>query len=236
METLQAAAQEQYDFVEFDVQRSKDNVFFLYHDNTVLIGDIEHYVSDVTFVELQDLVGELVTLEEAIRILHGKTKAHVDFKFVSPPAYYESYEMTYEVIATRMIVEIMGSENCIITTMNDESVLAVRQWSEHECPELLVGLSLGKDIHNMSAKEALDTRVSELFPTRRLRDCKANLVVANKELARYTLADYAQEHELPLLVWTVDSDEELNAWLHDERAWLVTTNFPRKAVTIRKGT
>ena len=36
-----------------------------------------------------------------------------------------------------------------------------------------------------------------------------------------------------LLVWTVDNPRELRRWLVDDRAWLVTTNHPARAVALR---
>lgn len=223
--TLESAAAQGFDFVEFDVQRCKDGVFVLFHDDVVVIDGRVNRVDSLTFGELVGVVGEIVTLDEAVSILQGRTKAHVDFKFVSPDALYATPERTYEVDATRLVVDVMGVENCIITTMEDESVRAVRAWSRVEYPELLVGLSLGRSLLTYPWYKKVSIWLSEVFAERRLKACDANLIVSKKSLARLRLANLAERMGVPLLVWTLDSDEELQYWLHDDRAWLVTTDF-----------
>jgi len=85
----------------------------------------------------------------------------------------------------------------------------------------------------MSLAEKAKTRLREIFPARRFKSCHANLVVTNKSLARLTLARFAHKRKLPLLVWTVDKDQELGFWLNNSDAWLVTTSFPKRALEIR---
>lgn len=232
--TLIGSAEAAYEFVEFDVQRCKDGTFVLHHDNYVLINGQQRPIGAVDYAELTAAQGEIVTLNEALDILRGKSKAHVDLKFTSPPELYDDPASTYEVEATRLVIEKMGVANCIITTLEDPSVLTVRRWAEHRYPALLVGLSLGRSAEELSPTAALSLRLREIFAERRLRTCRANLIVANKQLAKIRLARLAQKMGLPLLVWTVDEEEELRAWLSDRRAWLVTTNFPRRALAIRE--
>ena len=106
-----------------------------------------------------------------------------------------------------------------------------------ECPQLLVGLSLGRSTSSLGPVRRLQIRVSELFPHRRLRACDANLVVANWILARLTVARYARRHDVPLLVWTVDGANELRRWIEGrDRAWLVTSNHPLLAAAVRERT
>ena len=60
-------------------------------------------------------------------------------------------------------------------------------------------------------------------------------MVAHHTLARLGVAAYARRRELPLLVWTVDSQESLRYWMRPGRAWLVTTNQPGLALRVRDG-
>lgn len=231
--TLRRAAEGSYDFVEMDVQRCKDGTYILRHDDHITIEGENSPIGSLNFSELQSLEHDIVTLREALEVLEGKSKAHVDLKFTSPDELYEDPASTYEVEAAKIAVEIMGVDQCIITTLEDQSVLAVRRWSQEHHPSLLVGLSLGRSSDGLGRIATARLRLSEIFAARRLKACQANLIVAHKQLAKLTLARLAQKLDVPLLVWTVDDDDELRAWLSDNRAWLVTSNFPRRAVDIR---
>ena len=98
-----------------------------------------------------------------------------------------------------------------------------------------MGLSLGTSVRRLSLLRRIDVRRSELFPTVRIRDSRANLVVAHHALARLGVAAFARRRGLPLLVWTVDTPRGLRHWLRPGRAWLVTTNQPALAMRVREG-
>jgi len=116
----------------------------------------------------------------------------------------------------------------------DESVRAIRAWSRKNCPDLLVGLSLGRDGAGLGNRELLATRLGEFFPARRIEACDANLVACHKTIAKLRGAAWAARRNLPLLVWTVDDPDDLRTWLLDGRAWMITTNYPREAAELRR--
>jgi glycerophosphoryl diester phosphodiesterase len=170
--------------------------------------------------------------EAVLRAFDGRARAHIDLKFVSPTEAYEE-GVAWEVEAARLAVELLGQERMIVTTGHELAVRAVRDWSDAEGLELRVGLSLGRSIRKLSLLRRLEVLRADLFPHVRVRESRANLVVAHHVLARLGVAAYARRRGLPLLVWTVDSPRALRYWLRPGRAWLVTTNHPRLALEIR---
>lgn len=232
-EALERATSLRSEFVEFDVQRCADGVFVLFHDDHVQIGDSLVALHTLTFAELSARTGQFVRYEDALEILAGRRRAHIDFKFVSPRDRYADPVSTHEVEATQIAIDRMGADQIIVTSLEDASVRAIRAWARARHPALLVGLSLGRDMTGRRMPEVVSTRASELFPTDRILACDANLVVANKALARATLARFAHRRGLPLLIWTVDDPIELRRWLRDRRTWMVTTNHPRLAAELR---
>ena len=233
-EALERAATLASEFVEFDVQRCVDGVFVLYHDDHVQVAGDLVPLSGLTFAELSAATQQLVRYEDALAILAGRRRAHIDFKFFSPRELYAVPERTFEVAATQIAIDVMGAGAIIVTSLEDASVRAIRAWSRSRHPALLVGLSLGRDLTGRRVPEVVSTRASELFPTERIIACDANLVVANKSLARATLARFAHRRDLPLLIWTVDEPDELRRWLMDRRTWMVTTNYPLLAAELRE--
>jgi glycerophosphoryl diester phosphodiesterase len=222
------------EYVEVDVQRCRGGVHVLYHDDVVLDGDQQVPISSLTFDEFVVLADTYLLLDEALDVLRGRKKVHLDLKFLSDPDDGGAEGFGHEVALVEHVLSIMGAENVIVTTLEDESVRAVRAWARKRHPELLVGLSLGRDGAGLGNRELLTTRLGEVFPARRIAACDANLVACHKTIAKLRGAAWAARRNLPLLVWTVDEPGDLLFWLQDPRAWLITTNFPRRAVELRR--
>jgi glycerophosphoryl diester phosphodiesterase len=234
LEAMVEAAALDCEYVEFDVQRCRGGVHVLYHDDFVLDGRRRIPIRTLTFEEFAEYADTYLRLDQALEIFRDRKKVHLDLKFLSDPEDGGTEGDGHEVALVAHVIDVMGAENLIVTTLEDPSVRAVRAWSRSRYPGLLVGLSLGRDVSGLGPWGAVRTRMSEAFPGRRLRRCDANLVVCEKTLARFWIAAWAHRHGMPLLVWTVDSARELRRWLRDPRVWLVTTNYPRRALAIRR--
>lgn len=232
-EALEAAVALGPDYVELDVQECADGALVIFHDDRVRVGRRRRAVDRMTRRELEAVVGPLLGLGEALDVLAGRTKAHIDLKCVAPPGPHLRPERTPEMRAVREVLRRFDPRDAIITTTHDRSVRIVRSFSRLHAPELLVGLSLGAHVGDLRLLGTRWAKPLEAVAVGRLVGCDANLVVCHRRLARAGIADIAHRLGLPLLVWTVDDPGELERWLGDERAWLVTTNRPEAALAAR---
>ncbi|MGA9344893.1 MAG: glycerophosphodiester phosphodiesterase family protein [Nocardioidaceae bacterium] len=224
------------DFVEFDVRRTADGVFVVRHDREIVVGGEQRRIDTVTLDELHADGQDVLTYTDALAALRGRASAHIDLKLSAPARTYDGPdEQTWEVQATALAVAALGAEHIVVTTGKDRAVAALVRWSATACPQLLVGLSLGGSRSGWSLRRQVAGRWSELFPARRVAATGANVLAANRWLARFGVARWAHRHELRLLVWTVDDKRGLRRWLRDPRCWLVTTNNVRAAVRLRDG-
>lgn len=230
---LRDAARLDCEFVEIDVRRCADGVYVVHHDGTVRDGGRRVPVASLTFAEFARLVDPHLVLDDALEALRGRTSVHLDLKNVSDPEDGPASLVRSEVALVQHVIGLMGAGNVVVTGLRDASVAAVRAWSRHAHPELLVGLSLSRDVGVRGLVKLVTGRLDEVVPARRLRTSDANLAVCERTQARLWGARWARRRGLPLLVWTVDDPGELRAWLRDERAWMVTTNFPERAVRMR---
>ncbi|MDF1602397.1 glycerophosphodiester phosphodiesterase [Nocardioides sp. YIM 152315] len=205
-DAIEAALRLGVDYVEFDLQRCADGTLVVHHD------------------PVDAPPRGALTFDDALDLLTGRSRAHLDVKFVGDGV----------VDAVAHAVARLGTDRLIVTTLDDRSVAAVRDWSDRHAPALLVGLSLGRGVTGSPVLRQIGIRVSELWPGRRYGRSRANLVVAHHWLARLTVARFARRHRLPLLVWTVDTAPSLRHWTRTGRAWLVTTNHPDLALRLRR--
>jgi glycerophosphoryl diester phosphodiesterase len=214
------------DFVEFDVQRCRDGALVLHHDPTFRRGEEEVAFAETDSQRLHELLPDLLTYDEALHLLAGRCRAHIDVK--------ASATGTETVLAmTARAVEVLGADGFVMTTGSDRAVRAIRDWGDDHGLDLLAGLSLGRNTRGFSLREQVRIRRSELMPGRRVRHSRASVVVAHHSLALLGVARFSRRHRLPLLVWTVDTAGSLRHWLRPGRAWLVTTNHPELAILVR---
>ncbi len=209
------------DFVEFDIRLTSDRRAVLAHEDAHR-GESEPSISARTHDELSG--DGLVDLDTILELIVGKVRAHVDLKVRGD-----------EVKLVSHIVEVMGVDQVIITTGEDASVRELRRWSREHAPSLLIGLSSSPWSHDGRFIAKLRARIASCFPRLRVRFSGANLVVAHRTVAHWSLKAYARRRALPLVVWTVDEPTELARWMNDPDTWIVTTNFPKRAMAARLG-
>jgi glycerophosphoryl diester phosphodiesterase len=218
---FEAAIELGCDFVEFDVRLTADGRAVVFHDDEIRDDAGARSIARHNLEELAD--AHLVDLETVLHVIRGRIKAHVDLKVRGG-----------EIALVEQVLQVLGTDQVIITTAEDSSVRALRRWAKDHAPDLLVGLSSSP---RSSAKHwlvRLRVQLESAFPRLRLRLSGANLVVAHQIVARLTLKAYARRRGLPLLVWTVDRDADLARWMNDPDVWVVTTNYPERALAARR--
>jgi glycerophosphoryl diester phosphodiesterase len=220
VEAFEAAIALGCEYVEFDVRLTADGTALVAHRDQLDGTDGPTSIAAHRFDELHG--SPLVTLEAVLALIRGRIGAHVDLKARGGET---------EVVAR--IVEVLGVDSVVITTAEDSAVRELVAWSHEHAPGLLVGLSSSP----RSSRGRWDrwlARLQAAFPRTRLRRSHANVVASHKTLAHVSLRRYARRRGLPLLVWTVDRDDELERWMNDPAVWMVTTNRPARALAARR--
>jgi glycerophosphoryl diester phosphodiesterase len=231
---LREAALLDCEYVEIDVRRCADGVYVVHHDGSVRDGERRVPIASLTSAEFARLVDPHLVLDDALEALRGHTRVHLDLKSVSDPEEGPAVPVRSEVALVQHVIDVMGAGNVVVTGLRDTAVAAVRAWSRKAYPDLLVGLSLSRDVGVRGLRKLVTGRLDAVLPGRRLRASDANLAVCERTQARLWGARWAARRGLPLLVWTVDDPDELRRWLRDRRTWMVTTNHPQRAVTLRR--
>jgi glycerophosphoryl diester phosphodiesterase len=208
------------DFVEFDVRLTADGRPVLFHDDQLESDGRRRSISHHT---LDDFAGNLLELGAVLELIAGRIGAHVDLKVRGGET---------DIVAS--IVGALGVGNVIITTAEDSSVRTIQRWARQYAPGLLVGLSSSPRSHGRGLVGRWKAQIASGFPRLRIWMSGANLVVSHKLVARLSLKAYARRRGLQLVVWTVDGEAELARWMNDPDVWMVTTNYPQRAIAARR--
>jgi glycerophosphoryl diester phosphodiesterase len=193
------------EYVEFDVQRRPDGSLVVLHEDD----------GRVDAVRFDDVVAVL-----------GPARAHLDLKFGTPDG-------RAEIDAVGKALAVLGPGPHVATTGRVRTARALRAWADAAGLDLKVGISIGGTVAGLPLLEQARRRWAELFPWAKVAASHADVIAAHHLLAFLTLRRLARRRGLDLLVWTPDHPLLLRYWLRPGRAWLVTTNHPRRALTLR---
>jgi glycerophosphoryl diester phosphodiesterase len=201
------------DMIEFDVRRTKDNVFIVYHDGFIQGKPINEWTYKEIRKIARDQGFDLPTVEEVLKWSKGRIKLDVELK-----------EEGYEKGIVELLSKYFKEDQFVITSFNDSSLKSIKD----HYPDIKVGLLLGK------FRAPLLTRISEFFSTKRHQKAKADFLVAHWKLLRFGFLERAQRSRKPVFVWTVNDEEMMWKLLNDRRVYAIITDKPDLAVSLRK--
>lgn len=201
------------DMIEFDVRRTKDNIFIAHHDESIQSKPIQ----ELTYEKISEMARQqgfsIPIVEEVLKSTRGKIKLDVELK-------EEGYER--EIIA--LLSKYFKEGQYVITSFNDFSLKTIKD----NYPEIKVGLLLGK------FKAPLLTRISEFFPMKRSKKANADFLVVHWKLLRLGFLERARRNHQPVIVWTVNDEKMMRRLFKDGRIYAMITDKPDLAVSLKK--
>lgn len=203
------------DYVEFDVRRTLDRVMVVCHDDCTVSG---RSIAAFDYAELTgELGGEALTLDALLDAAAGRVGLHLDLK-----------EAGFEELLVNTVLERCPVDSLVITS-HDAVVFEVKRLF----PQVRAGLSLGEDLTHVSPWLKPGVRLRELFPGRRLKECRADFVAVHRQLAALNVLRYCQDAGMPAWVWTVDEEREIARFMADSRVTTLITDRPEVALRLR---
>ncbi|KAF5424800.1 MAG: glycerophosphoryl diester phosphodiesterase [Candidatus Methanocomedens sp.] len=211
IESFRKAIEIGADMIEFDVRRTKDDIFTAYHDE--FIND--KTINELTYDEIKKNAGDILTVEEILRLTKGKIKLDVELK-----------EEGYEGEIIELLLAYFKEDEFVTTSFNDTSLKAIK--SRH--PNLRVGLLLGKD----KPKNLILTRFSELYPIKRAIQAEADFLAPHWKLLKLGFLERARKNHMPISVWTVNDEEKIRKFLNNDIIEAIITDKPDVAISLQK--
>jgi glycerophosphoryl diester phosphodiesterase len=148
LSAIRKAIESGADYVEVDVHQTADGVVVLLHDRDLKrVSGVAQRLDQLTYAGVRKLdvgswfdpafAGERVpTLEEAIRLCRGRIKMNIELKFFGP-----DQGLAREV--ARIVHEQGFERDCLITTLNYESLMELQTQNPHLRTGLIVAYALG---------------------------------------------------------------------------------------------
>lgn len=206
LEYLKTAASYEPDIIEVDVRRSRDNTAVLCHDPHIEVGGRRYVLEDHDLEELHGLKPDLVTLRDVLE--HSRKEGlflNLDLKELSA-----ADALIYE------LESLKQTQNIIISGCHMEEVLYLRS----RISDLRVLLNVRDEELDVEPGVYMD-RVQEIVSKgSRLGCCGLNV---NYLYCRPELVRYASPRSLPVMVWTIDNEQDMRTF-GEMGVYSITTN------------
>ena len=218
IEAFEAAITEAADAIEFDVRRTRDRTLIVHHDANIAGASMS--LANQTYQSASEeasLAGyHIPTVKETLECCAGRIALDIELK-----------ECGYEQDVYNIVREYYETDNVLFKSFNDSSVQTLKSIDSGT----IVGLLLGEP-----PPVSIWTRISELFPSKRLRGCQADFVSPHWKLLRFGFVTRMRAMTMPVLVWTVDNIDLVHK-LASAGVKGIITNEPgkvRKAIMVSK--
>jgi glycerophosphoryl diester phosphodiesterase len=214
IESFSTAIRIGVDMLEFDLRRTKDEVFVAYHDRY-----IDHRpISQLTYTELKTATESkgmrIPIADEVLELARSRIKVDVELK-----------EEGYENRVIEFLTSYLNEDEFVITSFSDLSLKTIKD----HFPEVKAGLLLGKP----RPDNPFRTRLSELFPMKKSRRVNADFLAPHFRLLRFGFLGRAERNCKPIFVWTVNDEKMISKFLNDHRIEAIITDRPDVALDIR---
>jgi len=210
LEAFRASIARGIEAIELDVRQTLDGVLVVSHDAEVAGLS----VGASTLADLSAGASELCTLAEALAAVPTSCLLDIEIKTVG-----------IEETVLRQAGGARSPGEYVITSFNDQTIARIKALDA----TVRAGLLLGRD----GPSRRLRTRLSELYPTARLRSCGADFVAPHWRLLRLGFLGRMRRSGYPVWACTVNTDELMTTLIRVSGVAAVITDRPLEAMRLR---
>lgn len=212
IEAFEKAIRLNADMIEIDVRRTQNNLFVVYHDESIA----EKPIKDLAYGDICKFSRlKVPTLDEVLTLTRSRIKLDIEMK-----------EEGYEKEVVNFILKFLKEDEFVITSFNDNSLKIIKE----VFPGIRTGLILGKP----NPKNPFGTWISELFPFERCRKINVDFIAPHWRLLKLGFLRRARKHKLPVFVWTVNEANLIRKFLREPRIDGIVTDKIEIAVQLKQ--
>lgn len=215
IEAFEKAIEVGADSIECDVRKTKDGIIVINH-NADIYGLL---IKDHTYNELNEECNKhgyhLATLIEGLNTVKDKIALDIEIK-----------EVGYEDEILNQCLSVLNEGEFYFRSFYDSTLLKMKELNPNITTVLLLGLD--------KTKHKIKTRISELFPRKRIRKCKCDAISPYHQLLLFGYCKRVHRLNCRVYVWTVNNKELMEKVLYKKKADGVVTNYPNIALDLVK--
>ena len=213
LEAFQRTADVGAGWVELDVRRLRDGTLVVHHD-PAFNGTL---LSTLSLDALRSLSAEegfaVPTLEEALAFCTGRVGVDIEIK-----------EQGVSAQVADIAQRTMQPDQYVYTSFHDR---VIGELKVHD-PKARAGLLIG----HPNPEPVWLTRLTEVYPTRRLRSCGADFAAVNIFFVRLGILKRLRAARFPAWVWTVNDEMQIRHLLEADVEAIIT-DHPDLGVALR---
>lgn len=198
MEAIDGAISSGADFVELDIQVTKDNIPVAIHDGNLLrLAGSFQKVHELTYEQLQSVplnqygkTGYVPSLEDIMKNCKGKIRLLIEFKAETEA---EKEPLVSEIL--RLIKQYDFQDECILMSIDYSLVALARQKN----PNLKIGYCMFGSLGKITAADLIELNV--------------DFFVIEENMVSKEIIAACRRAWLPVYVWTVDNEDNMRKYL-----------------------
>ncbi len=197
--------------IEFDVRKTKDNIFVCCHDDKIE----GKYIKNLTYSELikisKNIGFEIPIIEDILKKYKNKLFFDIELK-----------ERKYEKDIIKVIKKHLTYDEYVITSFNDSTIKKVKNLDKNIQAGLLLDYNLKNPIKKML----------NIFPELRILYSKADFVAPHYKLVDFFFKLRMDILKKDLYVWTVNEEIDIKKLL-EKNVKSIITDYPDIAINIK---
>lgn len=212
IEAFRKAIEVGSDCIEIDIRKTKDNQIVVFHDASIK----KKLLKDLNYSELLELAGfEIPLLEEVLKFVKGKILLDIEFK-----------ESGYVDEVLKLVNKYLNNNEFYVRSFNEDVIIDVKTYDN----KIICALLLGRDVK----KKVIRTRLSELFPGRRIKRCGCDFVSPHYRLIKFGFMWRMKLLKQQVCCWTVNDKELMKKLLFKKKVHAIVTDYPNIAIDLLK--
>ncbi len=193
--------------IEIDIRKTKDNVIVVYHDGKIK----DKKIRELDYKELLEIAGfEIPTLEDTVKFVKGKILLDVEFK-----------EGGYVEESLDIVKKHLNTDEFYVRSFIDQVIIDVKKYDKN----IICALLLGDDVK----EKIFRTRMSELFPRRRVKKTGCDYVSPHYRLLKFGFMTRMKILGQQVCVWTVNDEQLMDKMLNKKKVHAIVTDYPNLA-------
>lgn len=211
--SLRAAKKANADFVEMDIQQTKDQQFVVFHDSNLgRLANRSEQVKDLTLAELQEIQVSAGGFTDSIPSFEAylAVAKEIDMKLVVEVKLHGSESDDLEERLVKILQEAGVTKEYIVQSLDEGTIARVKALNEEIRTGYLVALNIGN-----------------------LPKTSADIVVIEEFSLNNRLMEQARQQGKGIAVWTVNREELVRRAFHLNVDGIIT-NQPSQAYRIRE--